>query len=267
MGTSHSINASSIEVPIYEQSAVEPSNRVVHVAQISYKHSPRALWGRYMLCCMPFNACFPQITYTFRLHFGKYTWTFSTTFSKLLSLFRSLRRNYLLRSQMSSSEIDVLRKALRKQNMCCVSHKSSNFVQTRAEHMRTALQLLLDIDACWQNNAVREFLGVSTMSFNPTFGPKPIEFWAKKASGGFQEGYSNQWGDWMTMRTWRWFQLHKSFINWYASPSSPILKGTFAIQADLFISLVDQDIHYLMALGCCSCAVAILTRPRNVTIK
>ena len=179
------------------------------------------------------------------MNYGRYSWTFETTFNRLRVLLYTLRKNYVLRSKLTNQEVDVLRKALPKRNLCCFGHKPANFIETRAEQMRNALQQLLEVEEFWNYPMVREFIHVSPSSFNPTFGPKPLEFWAKKSSGGFHTGYSRKWGDYFTMKVWRWLVVHKNSIRWFRDAADPVMKGIFHVNSGAKLFFLQKEIHFM----------------------
>jgi phosphatidylserine/phosphatidylglycerophosphate/cardiolipin synthase-like enzyme len=160
------------------------------------------------------------------------------TYGELRSFLKALRYDFRMRASMTKEEIKILRRGLPGANFCCTSHTSANFVNSRAESMRLVLQQLLDIDVCWNNPKLRSFLSVSSSSFNPSFGPKGLEMWASKASGGYHAGHSSRYGDYITLNVWRWFVFYPNQIQWYQSEHNPVMKGVFHVNSDFKILLI-----------------------------
>jgi len=72
-----------------------------------------------------------------------------------------------------------------------------------------------------------------------------MEFWAKKASGGFHTGYSRKWGDYFTMNVWRWMVVHKNCVKWYSDAQDSDMKGIFHVNPGAKLIFLRSEIHFM----------------------
>jgi len=127
---------------------------------------------------------------------------------------KSFREVYLLKKKLQFLFPNKTFYFPPKANWCCVDHKALAFIKHRARDLTCFMQEVVDSLDLWECKAVRQFFNVSEASFNPTLGEKGIEGWLLKDSGGYNSGFSRQWGDFISIKQWRWFKFNKEQITW-----------------------------------------------------
>ena len=191
------------------------ANRRAFVRYQSYHHHQKGLFGSYV----EFNFKIPYLRWNFNIGFR---------YNDLLKLEKQLVRHFP--NEMMTVE------RLSKANKFFKQH-DNRFLEHRSKVMTRFLQHVIDsIPNSMEHPAIYRFLQYSVASFHPEFGRKGKEGYLKKSSGGFIEGFSNKFGDYVRVWKWRWVVLHDNCITWYKGPDSEDMLGCIQIDHEFGVA-------------------------------
>ena len=188
--------------------------------------------------------CFSKsIKFVFELSYERYKWTVRRTMSETRNLLYRLRYSAsLMKVLKADDKFRLNKKRLDVRRGWCSSATDAKILKLQGEAICSALQDIVDNDDMFQHHALRDYLYLSVHSFNPTRGPS-LEMWLRKSSGGYHEGYSNSWGDYMSITRTRWFVFYKNQILWYNGEKHNIkksAKGVFHINAGFKLGIINS---------------------------